>query len=503
MRVAITGSWKKEHQADAAYPLEDGDRYAEACSELGEALIHRGHTLVVGSASERTADYHVTLGAVRTLRDDRPQNPIIEVLRSAGDTKRPYSDLRRRFPGVFSARQIATGVNWHITHLFEARRADSMIVIGGGEGSFQAGVAAALMGRLVIPIGSFGGAGRKLVNLFATSGPDWEQATPKPDLLAMLNEPWSDHLLKVAMLALDERTKIGAVGPAKDRKRVFVVHGRNISARDAMFTFLRALGLHPIEWNEGVLQVGGTPQIADVLDRVFDEAQAVIVLLTGDDEARLRAQFRVKGDHHWERTLIPQARQNVVFEAGMAFGSHAERTILVQLPPVRPFSDILGRFIIPFDGTAESLALLRNLLISAGCDVTQDATDSQAAEAIRAALHLQRGPSAASTSGPWQHQITLDRRIITTTIARWPSDPKWFWVFLKVTSANPFEDPLTGSVTFQLHEDYPEPLCDVPVIDGEAVLVVYTEAPYEVVVHCDGAIRVDLRSIAGVPWRKR
>lgn len=40
--------------------------------------------------------------------------------------------------------------------------------------------------------------------------------------------------------------------PTATRKTVFVVHGRNESARDSMFQFLRALGLEPLEWDQAV-----------------------------------------------------------------------------------------------------------------------------------------------------------------------------------------------------------------------------------------------------------
>ncbi len=35
-------------------------------------------------------------------------------------------------------------------------------------------------------------------------------------------------------------------------KAVFVIHGRNLNAKTAMFQFLRALDLNPIEWTNAI-----------------------------------------------------------------------------------------------------------------------------------------------------------------------------------------------------------------------------------------------------------
>lgn len=43
---------------------------------------------------------------------------------------------------------------------------------------------------------------------------------------------------------------------ANERRKVFVVHGRNNAAREALFTFLRAIGLQPLEWSEIVKATG-------------------------------------------------------------------------------------------------------------------------------------------------------------------------------------------------------------------------------------------------------
>src|SRR4051812_28572933 len=122
--------------------------------------------------------------------------------------------------------------------------------------------------------------------------------------------------------------------PRPDPERVFVVHGRNEQARLAVCAVLRAVGLAPLEWEEAVQLTHATsPYIGDVLNRAFEIAQAVIVLLTGDDLARLHERFIHANDSDTERSLHAQPRLNVVFEAGMALGRFPDRTILVGIGP--------------------------------------------------------------------------------------------------------------------------------------------------------------------------
>lgn len=166
------------------------------------------------------------------------------------------------------------------------------------------------------------------------------------------------------------------VADPKKASRVFVVHGRNVKVRDAMFTFLRSLGLKPMEWDQAVhLSDHATPYVGDVLEAAFGSAQASVILFTGDDEARLRAEFLREADPPHERDLTPQARPNVLFEAGMAFATHDKRTILVEFGELRPFSDVWGRHVIRFDGSPEKRATLRSRLISSGCAVEEHGAD--------------------------------------------------------------------------------------------------------------------------------
>ena len=158
--------------------------------------------------------------------------------------------------------------------------------------------------------------------------------------------------------------------PAPDAREVFVVHGRDTTARDALFEFLRAIDLHPLEWSEAVLATGkSSPYIGEILDAAFSQAHAVVVLLTPDDETRLKESLRSDDDSPQETQLTGQARPNVLFEAGMAMAGNQDRTVLVELGTLRPFSDIGGRHVVRLDNTPQKRHAFAQRLRTAGCPV--------------------------------------------------------------------------------------------------------------------------------------
>lgn len=161
-----------------------------------------------------------------------------------------------------------------------------------------------------------------------------------------------------------------------DPRKVFVVYGRNGRARRAIFDFLRAIDLEPIEWSQAVSLTGkASPFIGEVLDLGFNVAQAVVIILTGDDEAKLKSQFISDTDPDYEKCLTPQARPNVIFEAGMAFGKYPDRTIIVEIGHLRPFSDINGRHSIRLTNSSKGRQELAQRLKNAGCIVNISGTD--------------------------------------------------------------------------------------------------------------------------------
>lgn len=164
-----------------------------------------------------------------------------------------------------------------------------------------------------------------------------------------------------------------------DPRKVFVVYGRNEKARKAIFAFLRSIGLDPQDWSQWVEATRqGSPYTGEVLKKGFREAQAFVVLMTPDDEARLREPLRTANEDPHEINLTPQPRPNVIYEAGMAMGIAEDRTILIELGRLRPISDFFGRNIIRMDNTPQRRKDLAHRLGTAGCpiDLTGDWLDA-------------------------------------------------------------------------------------------------------------------------------
>lgn len=159
-----------------------------------------------------------------------------------------------------------------------------------------------------------------------------------------------------------------------DSRKVFVIHGRNDRARRGVFSFLRSIGLEPIEWSRAIAMTGrGSPYIGEVLNVAFREAQAVLVLQTPDDVAHLHESLTYPGDPDSSPQMQP--RPNVLFEAGMALARNEDRTIIVELGQIRSFSDIHGRHVVRLDNSIEKRQDLATRLRTAGCSVDLDGAD--------------------------------------------------------------------------------------------------------------------------------
>ncbi|BCO41071.1 hypothetical protein MINTM001_22100 [Mycobacterium paraintracellulare] len=201
----------------------------------------------------------------------------------------------------------------------------------------------------------------------------YPKGSPRPDLRLPVPAGFATRAAS-ASRSVSPRQYAGSM-PTPNPKDVFVVHGRNEAARQSMFTFLRAIGLNPIEWSRALAATGSaSPYIGEVLDTAFNMAQAIVVLMTPDEVAYLVSDH-ASGPDDPETKPGPQARPNVLFEAGIAMGRDPKRTVLVELGTLRPFSDVAGRHAVRLNDTPEKRNDLAQRLKTAGCDVDTGGTD--------------------------------------------------------------------------------------------------------------------------------
>lgn len=154
---------------------------------------------------------------------------------------------------------------------------------------------------------------------------------------------------------------------------IFVVHGRDAKLRDAMYEYLGALGLKPREWGHAIRaaskRVGGNPYVNDIVTKIMEQAEAIVVILSPDDEVKLKEQFVGTGEKTTEGRLRGQARPNVIFETGIAIGTHHRKTIIVQIGNVKPFTDIGGMHLMHLTNSVKSRHEFANRLEALNCKI--------------------------------------------------------------------------------------------------------------------------------------
>ncbi|MFZ1010015.1 MAG: TIR domain-containing protein [Candidatus Sulfotelmatobacter sp.] len=155
---------------------------------------------------------------------------------------------------------------------------------------------------------------------------------------------------------------------------VFVIHGHQLLGE--FHDFLRSLGLRPFEWSQARGQTGKpNPFTWEIVDHALRGAGAVVALMTPDDEACLRKDLWSENMNALEKQLLFQPRQNVLFEAGVAFGRAPDRTVLIQVGQHRPMSDLAGHHILHLDNSPQSRRSVADGLRAAGCPVDLSGSD--------------------------------------------------------------------------------------------------------------------------------
>jgi predicted nucleotide-binding protein len=199
------------------------------------------------------------------------------------------------------------------------------------------------------------------------------------------------------------------VAAADITRNVFVVHGRDGQAAEALLRFLEALGLRPLGWETLVAATGtASPYLRDVIVQGIAMAQAAIVLMTPDDTVSLHANLREPDDDDHEASSAMQSRPNVILELGMALATYADRTIVLVAGKHRPMADLGGLNYVRLTDGDKCLDKIRRRLQTAGCQVSDEPANWRARAWFSDLAAYDRRPQAvadvptAADRGTWK-----------------------------------------------------------------------------------------------------
>lgn len=309
MRIGITGSWRQDNSN--IWTVRDSlPAFASACQHLGAALVNAGARIVVGSERPHTADKYVTEAYLKGSWQPRS----ICVIRP-NNSSRPFLNHYNSHPEAFVF-MSTNEASWRFTRQMFISEVDTMITIGGSDGTYQVGLEITLGKKRLIPIGSFGGASERLLDNLIRG-----KRIRDPARFMQLNNPWHPRLADLAV----------ALAGVNEPSKVLLIHG-HAQDRHELQSWLEAQRLaKPVVM---VQEFTAGQTIPEKFEALAAEADAAIALATPDDLAAAATEI--------DRTRL-RARQNVWVEVGWFWGRLGrDRVMLLVRGDVEVPSDLDG-----------------------------------------------------------------------------------------------------------------------------------------------------------------
>jgi hypothetical protein len=161
VKVLIVGSISRQLSDLEKQQIQD------ACKEIGKELAKKNVSLIVGSDNTDTVDWWVVEGAAESKRTVSVHVYRPTLSGSAGSERGnsiPFSKVENidRYKNVRFIHHRPTYGFWDSTHAAAIKFSDAVLVISGSDGARSAGDVSVVLGKPMLPIGSFQGSSNNL-----------------------------------------------------------------------------------------------------------------------------------------------------------------------------------------------------------------------------------------------------------------------------------------------------------------------------------------------------
>jgi hypothetical protein len=295
MKITVVGSYNSElskrNKENQTQRAKVWSAFKTACVEIGKALAEEEHRLIVAHAEDPNTAEALALNGFRKVTKFN----FFPVTRHEGDA-------------VLKA------------HLDAVSESDVVILIGGGNGTYAAGLSALRERKVMIPIPAFGGSAKDLCEIHDID----KIVVDELRNLDFKSSDWSKILTSSIKSVL------------RAYPRVLIIHGRGDDGGklkkliyDESVSSRQLAGLaKPVIMN---LSGQGAVTVPQVFEDLASKVSAAIVIVTADD---IGGFARTRGEETVPATALRlevRARENVWVEVGWFWGRLGRERIFLWL----------------------------------------------------------------------------------------------------------------------------------------------------------------------------
>ncbi|MBL8354025.1 MAG: nucleotide-binding protein [Delftia acidovorans] len=185
-----------------------------------------------------------------------------------------------------------------------------------------------------------------------------EQFTPLLDILEFGSPSPASHTIP-PMTASQVQVALSNQIVARNKRKVFIVHGRDNEAKQEVARFIEHIGLESIILHE---QASAGLTIIEKIERYSNDADFALILYTACDLGR--------GVHEGKQPPKNRARQNVVFEHGYLMAKLGRENVCALVKgEIETPNDISGVVYVGLDGSGAWKAEIAKELKACGYEI--------------------------------------------------------------------------------------------------------------------------------------